>query len=105
MKTTSRAYQALGAPLQVLAWTPEVSVVQPSRGRVNRTSGEQLRHAISNRHLSAATLPSWMETMLAITLPMYMTAYIRMSPATLDEPEPLHVADRLLTTTQGRNSK
>jgi hypothetical protein len=46
-----------------------------------------------------------METMLAITLPMYMTAYIRMSPATLDEPEPLHVADRLLTTTQGRNSK
>jgi hypothetical protein len=105
MKTTSRAYQALGAPLRFLTLQHEERSAQPSQGRVNRTSGDPLRNALSTGHSRAANLPSWMETLLAITLPMSMTAYTRMCPATLAEPQPLHVADRLFTTTLGRNSK
>jgi hypothetical protein len=104
MKTTSRAYQALGAPLRFLSLFEERSP-QPRQGRVDRNSGDQRRIARIFGHASAATLPSRMEPPLAITLPMYMTAYIRMSPATRSKPEPLQVADRLLTTTPGRNSK
>jgi hypothetical protein len=105
MKTTSRAYQALGAPLQVLTLRPEESSAQYSQGRVNRNSGGPWRNALSTRHYRTANLSSWMETLLAITLPMYMTASTGMRPATLAAPEPLHVDNRLLTTTLGRNSK